>query len=145
MTSTKNTEASLFRLVYGFEPTLPLLGSAPNDALSPQNTLTSNNHTFLDSLRGNLRYLHDRVKDSITEYKQQMRDTYDKAHKVAPLLYTIGSKVWLYTSQIKAGCKSVTSAKPYKGPFYITEVKQPTTGEAGITFMLTNCVTGKPH
>ena len=144
-TRMKNSETSPFRLVYGFEPTLPLLGSAPDDPMSAQSTLISKHKIFLDNLTTNLRTLRDRVKDNIVAHKAEMKTAYDKAHKVATAHYKEGSKVWLHTPQIKAGSKSVISSKPYIGPYYISQVMHPPSGEGGVTYMLIHCATGRPH
>jgi hypothetical protein len=71
-----------------------------------------------------------------------MKEQYDRAYKTAPAPYTEGSKVWLHTPQIKAGSKSVICHKSWTGPFWITQVHKQM-NEGGVTYMLTNCETGK--
>ena len=144
MTRTRSTDTTPFYLSRGFHPSLPLLGSGPDEPLSPQRTLASKDKLFLERLTKNMHDMHAKVKENVADYKQQMKQQYDRAYKTAPAPYTEGSKVWLHSPQIKAGSKSVLTHKAWKGPFWITQVhKPPDDDSSGVTYILTDCKTGK--
>jgi len=145
MTRTRSSEATPFYLSRGFHPSLPLLGSGPDDPSSPQTTLTSKDQHFLEQLTKNMKDLHTNVKENIVEYKGQMKQQYDKAYHVKPPTFVEGSKVYLHTPQIKAGSKSVITHKQFSGPYYITNVHNQPTSDGGVSYLLTHCETGKPH
>jgi len=145
VTRTRSTDTTPFYLSRGFHPSLPVLGSGPDDPSSPQTTLTSQDKDFLTNLTKNMRELHENVKQNVVQYKAQMKQQYDKEWKTKPAPYKVGSKVWLENPQIKAGSKTVLSHKPWVGPYFVTHVHSPTNGNGGETYLLTHCETGRNH
>ena len=95
---------------------------SPGD-LSKLPTVPLSQQQYYQWLTHRLADLHKAVNENRIESKIEIKERYDKEHKLVPPSWKIGDRVLLLEKRIKPHSNVVLSHKPYSnGPFFITEL-----------------------
>ena len=116
---------------------------APRVVSAPASTDVSPDRVdYYKWLSTELRRLHDSVKTSREEVKQDDKLRYDRSHKVAQPSWKVGDRVLLEETQVRPGASRVVTKERFIGPYTIQNiiVGQPDIGQA---YELLDETTGK--
>ena len=86
--------------------------------------------------------LHVAITENLVENKQEMKERYDKLHKVQTSSWYIGQKVLYRTDRIKPRSNVVLTHKPYSEPHFIVDIVQK--DNIGSAYKLVCCQSGRP-
>ena len=105
---------SPFKATYGHDFNLVIVNPDTASAHESNGTFVS----FAEGRINNINDIHKKLQDAIKKSQESQKDFADKSRKESPE-FTIGSKVWLRTTNLVSSRKSKSLDYKYIGPFEI--------------------------
>ena len=128
---------SPYEILTGMKMRLAVPGNLELD-----NRLTSDQKEYYLWLKQRLADLHVAITENLVENKQEMKERYDKLHKVQSPSWYIGQKVLYRIDRIKPRSNVVLTHKPYSEPHFIVDIVQK--DNIGPAYKLVSCQSGRP-